>query len=55
MIRLEYKNLDITIKLDDNNKNLIIKKEDNEIVMNAKQVIGCIVIFREMLEKMKGK
>ncbi len=43
------------IKLDDNNKNLIIKKEDNEIVMNVKQVIGCIVIFREMLEKMKGE
>lgn len=41
------------IKFDDDNKNFTLIKENNEIVMDVKQVIGCIVIFREILEKIE--
>ncbi|MEQ6362108.1 hypothetical protein [Thermoanaerobacter siderophilus] len=52
---MEYKNMDMIIKFDDEHKNFILIKGNNQIVMDTKQAIGCIVIFRDILEKIKGK
>lgn len=47
--------MDMIIKFDKDNKKFILLKENNEIVMDIKQVIGCIVIFKEILEKISDK
>ncbi|BBE31802.1 hypothetical protein OSSY52_19430 [Tepiditoga spiralis] len=52
---LEYKNLDMIIKFDEKDKKAILLKNNNEIIMDIKQIIGSIVIFREILEKIKDK
>lgn len=50
---MEYNNLGIEIKFEKETKNTILKYNDQEISIDVDQMIGCIVIFRDIIEKIK--
>lgn len=52
---MEYNNLGIQITYNEKGKKIYMDDGNNKLTLGLEQLVGCIVIFRDIAEKIKSE